>query len=523
MDKKVLIAIVLSIAVLLVYPYALKTWFPQYAGKGAPSGKSEEVAVKVTEDAAGVGRVVSEGPSASTGAAAEGRKAPEKARASEKITEILTTVETPLVRAVFSNIGGSVKSWELKDYRATKEKGSPVVNLAETITTARSLSTILSDGVREMVVFSPSTREITIDGDETAELVYTGRTSNGILFEKTYRFSASAYMVDTTVTVTNPTDRLLSASVETTMASAHNGKDRFGYHTGALVRASDEVTRYKPGDAAVRNGGTPDWIGMEDKYFLAVILPERDAKVAWRVDARGEDSSSALVRVPIELLPDARATVSFSSFIGPKKYGLLSKLERSLVESIQFGWFSFLAKPLLVTLNFFQRFVVNYGIAIILLTVLIKIIFYPLTKKSLKSMKDMQRMQPQMALIKEKYKDDKQAMNKEMMELYKRHKINPLGGCLPMLLQIPVFIGLYEALYVAIELRHAPFFLWITDLSSKDPYYISPLLMGGSMFLQQKMSPTSADPTQAKMMMFMPLIFTVMFLKFPSGLVIYWL
>jgi len=182
-----------------------------------------------------------------------------------------------------------------------------------------------------------------------------------------------------------------------------------------------------------------------------------------------------------------------------------------------------MAKPMLVVLNFVEKYLGNYGLAIILVTIIIKLIFYPLSKHSLKSMRDMQQLQPQLAALKEKYKDDKDKMNKELMGMYKRYKVNPLGGCLPMVLRIPVFIALYEVLYVAIELRHAPLFFWIHDLSAKDPYYITPLIMGATMFLQQKMTPSTMDPNQAKIMLIMPVVFTFMFLSFPSGLVLYWL
>ena len=188
------------------------------------------------------------------------------------------------------------------------------------------------------------------------------------------------------------------------------------------------------------------------------------------------------------------------------------------------GWFSAVAKPLLTALKFFYRYVHNYGIAIIIVTVIIKILFYPLTYKSYKSMKEMQKIQPKMAELKEKYKNDRDAMNKAVMELYKTHKVNPLGGCLPMLVQMPIFVALYRALMYSIELRHAPFMLWIQDLSTKDPYYVTPIIMGATMFIQQKMTPaTGMDPAQAKMMLALPVVFTVMFLNMPAGLVLYWL
>ena len=193
------------------------------------------------------------------------------------------------------------------------------------------------------------------------------------------------------------------------------------------------------------------------------------------------------------------------------------------MEAIDLGWYSILAKPLLSILKFFYSYTRNYGIAIILITIILKLLFFPLTQKSYKSMKEMQKLQPKMTELKEKHKNDRDAMNRAMMELYKTHKVNPMGGCLPMLVQIPVFFALYKALMFSIELRHAPFAFWITDLSAKDPYYITPVIMGVTMFIQQKMTPSNMDPVQAKMMLALPVVFTFMFLNFPSGLVLYWL
>ncbi len=226
----------------------------------------------------------------------------------------------------------------------------------------------------------------------------------------------------------------------------------------------------------------------------------------------------------ISLNPGEEKTYSFFLYIGPKDIDILSSQNALLEKTINFGWFDIIAKPLLLSLKFFYKYIGNYGLAIILITIIIKILFWPLANKSFKSMKGMQSIQPEIAKLKEKYKDNKEEFAKQQMALYKQYNVNPLGGCLPMLLQIPVFISLYRVLADSIELRHADFIsFWINDLSAKDPTYIAPLLMGASMFLQQKMTPSAADPTQAKMMMFMPLIFTVMFLSFPSGLVIYWL
>jgi YidC/Oxa1 family membrane protein insertase len=237
--------------------------------------------------------------------------------------------------------------------------------------------------------------------------------------------------------------------------------------------------------------------------------------------------------------PGQQASIAFQLYMGPKSLKVLSAYDNNLKKSINFGWFDILAKPCLIGMNLIHDIIPNYGIAIILLTLLIKIIFWPLGSKSYKSMNDMKRLQPLMMELREKYKDDKQRMNQEVMGLYKTYKVNPMSGCLPMIVQMPIFFALYRMLYQAIELRHAPFMGWIVDLSAPDrlftfdlaipfmqaPYGIPVLtiIMGGSMFLQQKMSPTTGDPTQAKMMMLMPIFMTVIFVNFPAGLVLYWL
>ncbi len=214
----------------------------------------------------------------------------------------------------------------------------------------------------------------------------------------------------------------------------------------------------------------------------------------------------------------------YTAYVGPKDYELLKQQGVGLEAAINIGnWMKWLAFPFLFVMQFLYKYVGNYGIVIIIITVLTKIIFWPLGNKSYKSMKEMQKVQPKMAELKERYKDDKQKLNAAVMELYKTHKINPLGGCLPVVIQIPVFIALYQLLSYAIELRHAPFVWWIQDLSAKDPYYITPVIMGATMLIQQKMTPAMGDPMQQKMMMFMPVVFTFLFLNFPSGLVIYWL
>ncbi len=506
MDKRLLLALVLSMGVLFLYPYAMKRFFPAAIAPAKTAPKAEGEAGK------GVVAPSVPGEKPATGGPAPSAK------------EELVKVETPLYSAVFSTIGGGVRSWELKKYSETLKEKDGGVNIADTISRDGSYRTeVLTNGALEEISFTPSSTALNIDKAGASGLVFKGTTKAGLNVEKSYRFTGSSYMVNVELKISNPTKAPFAGSVQTSLSASIAGKDSTGYHQGPVVyHAKDKLARPTEKEPSL-SGGEPKWIGLESKYFLAAILVKPASGFTWSTEVKSAASSSARLDMPFNLSPGAQIVYGYNEFRGPKEYDLLIAQKAGLEESIEFGYFGFFAKPLLVVLNFFDRYVYNYGLAIVLLTVIIKVIFYPLSKYSLKSMKDMQSMQPQLAALKEKYKDNKEKLNKEMMELYKRQKINPLSGCLPMILQIPVFIALYEVLYVAIELRHAPLFLWIQDLSAKDPYYITPLIMGATMFVQQKMTPTSADPAQARIMMFMPLVFTFMFLKFPSGLVLYWL
>lgn len=503
MDKKVWIALILSMVVIFFYPYLIKWYYPQQPAPVVE--KTAQTTSPATQALPGV-------------APAAQPRQPEK-----PVAEELTTVETPLYKAVFSNVGGAIKSFELKNYH--QDMNNPkVVNAAQKVAVQNSFRSQFDlNGVVETPVFTPSSASLNLDAAARGELTYTGSLSNGLTIEKKFIFSADAYFINTEIKAMNGTQIAASVRSDMVLSAPVSGKDDTGYHQGPIIKSNDKLVRQADDERTLTGTSKLKWLGLEDKYFLAAIVPMTEAQFSWVTEVPGAGSSRAILQFPVNLAPGGSVKVALSTFLGPKEYDTLLGQKAGLEEAIEFGWFDWMAKPFLVVLNFFDKYLGNYGIAIIVLTVIIKILFYPLTKKSLQSMRDMQKMQPQMAALKEKYKNDKEKMNKELMELYKRHKINPVGGCLPMVLQIPVFIALYEVLYVAIELRHAPFFLWITDLSAKDPYYITPILMGATMFLQQKMTPTSVDPAQQKIMMLMPIVFTFMFLSFPAGLVLYWL
>jgi YidC/Oxa1 family membrane protein insertase len=309
-----------------------------------------------------------------------------------------------------------------------------------------------------------------------------------------------------------------------------NQKEDSYSHEGPVVYVSKSIKRKKVSDISTDTSLGPDvsWGGFEKKYFMAVIIPQDPALTSINMSKDSSNMVSLdLKRTKSIIPPDQSSLFSYALFIGPKDYTLLKKQDISLEKAIEFDSFipglKWLSIALLFFIKFLYQYCSNYGVAIIILTILIKIIFWPLGNISYRSMKEMQKLQPKIEELKEKYKNDKTKIGQETMAMYRSHKVNPMSGCLPILIQIPVFIGLYNTLLYAIELRHSPFFWWIQDLSAKDPYYITPIIMGATQLIQQKMTPTVGDPMQAKIMMLMPIVFTFIFLNFPAGLVIYWL
>ena len=279
-------------------------------------------------------------------------------------------------------------------------------------------------------------------------------------------------------------------------------------------------------DSPLRETHTNGWASNIQHHFLVAMIPEQNQPYTFSASA---DPANELYKVamvgqtPVTVRPGSRAQVSTTFFVGPKIQEQLKDVAQGLELSVDFGKLTFLSSPLFWLLRKTHQLVRNWGLAIILVTLLIKLLFYPLTEASGRSMAKMRKVQPRIKAIQDRHKDDKQAQSQAMMELYKKEKVNPMAGCLPMLIQIPFFIAFYWVLLESVEIRQAPFFLWIQDLSSRDPYFVLPLLMGLGMFFQQKLNPAPPDPMQAKIMTAMPIMFTAMFAFFPSGLVLYWL
>ena len=519
MEKRALIAIVLSFFVLYVYQSYFIPVPPEMELQRAAEGEGKEVKEK------------SEIKTSSTGISSELSTSGGKGAIISK-TEVLE-IEEPeeykyegrLYSAVLSSRGGGgLKSLKLLDYREAMDESSPSVQrirLKDNDYLPLSVS-FIGDGtnISDDKVFSVKEK-----GSDSVE--YKSTTSDGLTIIKRYLMYPDEYRMDIDIIVRNDGRKDIDGSLGISLYERFEGelKDRLDIRRQASKIGDDlERTDFEDfKENGVGKKGDVKWVAIENKYFINAIVPKEDhqLKVTNRLIETGVVAST-LEKEGISLTPGSQDLLSLSFYSGPKDIYHLKKMGRGLEEAIDLGWFHAIAEPLLRFLKFIYSFTGNYGYAIILVTLIIKLVFFPLANKSYKSMKAMQKLQPHMTELREKYKDDKERMSREVMELYKKHRVNPLSGCLPMVVQIPVFIALYNVLMNAIELRHAPFHLWIVDMSAKDPYYVTPLVMGATMFLQQKMSPSAPDPTQQKVMMMMPVIFTFMFINLPSGLVLYW-
>ncbi len=524
MEKRVLIAVLLSIAVMYGYSFLVTP---------PPRSKTAQTQKPVQQQLSAVKAVtVSTVSPAQPPVVSPGTKD--------------VVVDTDLYRAVFSTNGATLKKLSLKKYKTTTAPDSkPIAMIDESIPENFSLRTVGSGiPIDQAAVYSVNTDSLLVKKGEKKSLEFDSVTKTGDHVKKSYTFSGDGYIIGLEQQVVNTSGTLQEGSlqlVEKNHYVAKPGQSRYEVH-GPTTFADNKLHTQTSSDlakGAKSFGKDILWSGFEDKYFLGAAIAENGSIASVQVRENNGYVENIISSPRISLAPGTGATVSYRLYFGPKDLDILKAQGSRLEEVIDFGWFSAIAKPLLHTLQFFYKYVHNYGVAIIIITIILKALFYPLTNKSYKSMKDMQKLQPKMAELKEKYKNDRDAMNKAVMELYKTHKVNPMGGCLPMVIQIPVFFALYKALMFSIELRHAPFMLWISDLSAPDalfgvipaglpliggfPVGPLPLLMGATMFIQQKMTPSNMDPAQAKMMMALPFVFTFMFLNFPSGLVLYWL
>ena len=456
------------------------------------------------------------------------------------------TVQTPLYEAKISEDGAVIYSFQLKQYRESVKKDSP---FKQVLTNNKALAVGHLEFVGKSVAgLDKAVFNTDLDADQlkvtesARSLTFLWRSPQGVVIQKTFSFDATSYVVGLDVTVKNGSGRSIQDRLAIDLNGSAPGDKRLYSFQGPSALIDDKLQQVKIKKLKDQNSfdGKIKWIAIQSRYFMSGLIPDQIQEARLQLALKSDKFVAAQYQQPETVIPSGNQySFKYRFFIGPKKISYLKNVGNNLEKLIDFGWFDFLARPLLWLLNLFYSVIPNYGVAIIIITILVKALLWPLGQKSYKSMSEMKKLQPLMKEIREKYKDDKQRMNQEVMGLYKTYKINPLGGCLPMIVQLPVFFALYRMLYQAIELRPAPFFLWIDDLSAPDrlfrfdfsipfmepPYGIPVLtvIMGASMLLQQKMSPPMGDATQAKMMMFMPVVFTVIFINFSSGLVLYWL
>ncbi|NRA59435.1 MAG: membrane protein insertase YidC [Psychrobium sp.] len=452
----------------------------------------------------------------------------------------LVTVSTDLIKLTIDTLGGDIVESELLEY-PVELNGVENLRLLEQqqnftfVAQSGLVGANGPDAIKRPTYQVSQTNYVLGAGENTLEVVLTYTDANGVIFDKVFSFARNTYNVKVGYRINNASAQNIQVQMYGQLKQSVDKPTEESsmmmqlYRGGAYSTENEVYKKYDFGDMEddnlkqITNGG---WVSMIQHYFVTAWVPNSEHENVLYSRMFGDDKDIGVIGFKGESLTiAANSTGELSAilFTGPKLQDRLEALSPTLKRTVDYGFLWWLATPLHWLISFFYGLVGNWGVAIMLLTFAVRGAMFPLTKKQYTSMAKMRKLQPKMAALKERFGDDRQKMGQATMELYKKEKVNPLGGCLPLLLQMPIFLGLFWMLQESVELRHAPFMLWIDDLSALDPYYVLPLLMGASMFLMSKMQPSmSTDPMQQKMMQFMPVIFTVFFLWFPSGLVLYW-
>lgn len=529
MEKRIILFLVLSMAVIVLYPYLLEKM--GVAKRPAPTAS---VPAAKKKDADRVEPVLpSPAPTAVQVPPPTKANATLPALVGEREQEV--TVETDLVKVVLSNRGGVIRRWELKRYLNTDPKQPKPIQLVPAEEKGAALIPpltveVLDARLQERLargLYAVSGKDLSLSEGQPAGDIGFSYTDpeTGARVTKRLTFHYGSYLVDLTVE-TSGVSSSTTLSLGTNFG-IHQWEEGFVGFIGPATHIAGKLDKATPEKEDLRSGPMK-WAAMQDKYFLAAAIPADAVPHIGVVRKEGERLVAVGLRTPAT--PGTVAS-RYRLFVGPKEYDTLAALKIELEETIDFGWFIYgswsfvraVAKPLFYAVRYLHDLTHNYGVAIIIVTIGIKLLLAPLAYKSYKSMKDMAAVQPELVALQKKYADDRERLNKELIKLYKDKKVNPVGGCLPMFFQIPIFVALFNILYMTIELRQAPFMLWVKDLSVQDPYYVLPILMGVTMFIQQKIQPTTMDPKQAQIMLLLPVFLTFLFVTFPAGLVLYWL
>ena len=457
---------------------------------------------------------------------------------SEQDSENIIYVKTDVLSVEINTKGGTIQKAILLNYPIAKDQPDVLVELLSTDLNNTGLiqTGINSPGnskkANHNAVYISDNYNYELFGEEDLRVNMTWSDGLGIKVDKTFIFKKGSYQVDVLHNVINDSNLTWSGAEYAQMIRRLNRKERsmFDVDTysfdGPMIYDGSRSEKLKEDDLEsdpVNIRSTNGWLAVVEHHFLRAIIPALPQEYVYDVSIRGDVSVASVIKgslVTVE--PGYEHEFETIIFIGPKLQNQLEKITEKLKLTVDYGWLTVLSQPLFWLLSFAYSLFGNWGGAIIVVTILIKLVFYKLTESSGRSMAKMREIQPRMKALQDRYKDDKQALSQAMMDLYKREKVNPAAGCLPILIQMPFFLAFYWVLLESVEMRQAPFFLWIADLSSRDPFFILPIIMGGAMLFQQKLNPTPADPVQAKVMQIMPIMFTGMFAFFPSGLVLYW-
>jgi YidC/Oxa1 family membrane protein insertase len=435
-------------------------------------------------------------------------------------------------------VGGALIESKLPQYSVSLNDKSPFVlfsHQAENFYTAQSgLTSPQGPDNENAAVYQTAQKIYTLASGENQLIVpLTWRNAQGLEVKKTFTFKRGSYLAQVAMTISNHSQQIWAGHFyaqlkQANVAPKSHSMFQINPFMGAVVSSpAKRYQKYSFGDLSkttVNENITNGWMAMEQHYFISAWIPDAQQtyQYASQVFSEGKLFSINMIGPELTVAPGQTQTVQAQLYMGPSIASVLKTIAPGLDQTVDYGFLWYIGVILFWLLDHIHQFIGNWGWSIVLLTVFVKLCFYHLSAASYRSMAAMRKLQPQLQQLKERYGDDRQKLGQMTMELYKKEKVNPMGGCLPLLVQIPVFIALYWVLLESVQLRQAPFILWIHDLSAADPYYVLPLLMGASMFLQQKMSPPPPDPAQAKMMMAMPIVFTFFFLNFPAGLVLYW-
>jgi YidC/Oxa1 family membrane protein insertase len=448
-------------------------------------------------------------------------------------------VLTDVLDIEISARGGTLQKAAILKYPVAKDRPNTVI---EMLSTDPAQLGLIESGVRatggapeatHLTRFESVRDRYELGNANDMVVALTWSDPSGISVEKRYRFEKGSYAIGLEQVVTNGSGEVWRGAEYARIKRYSREQERSMFDVdsysfaGPIIYDGEKSEKLKRDDLLDDGKYTyfssAGWFGSIQHHFVSAVVPPPGDEYKYEVSVSGDISTSSAIGTQVRAVaPGSSETFRTTLFVGPKLQAQLEEIDKTLKLTVDYGWLTIISQPLFWLLSFVYGFVANWGVAIIIVTFLIKLVFYKLTESSGRSMAKMRNLQPRMKALQDRYKDDRQALSQAMMDLYKREKVNPAAGCLPILIQMPFFLAFYWVLLESVEMRQAPFALWITDLSTRDPYFILPLIMGAAMFMQQKLNPAPADPVQAKVMQIMPIMFTVFFAFFPSGLVLYW-